>query len=69
MKMSDLKEGTKDPKSVAGAPFPPAVRHEDGQRDRERRSVPSSAPKKEELDRTKPSDPTDIERREEEDGA
>jgi hypothetical protein len=36
-----LGRGRKDPKSVSGAPFPPAVEHSDGP-DHLRRDVPSA---------------------------
>jgi hypothetical protein len=39
----DLAGGTKDPGTVAGAPFPPATRHSDGP-DRPRRGVPTADP-------------------------
>jgi hypothetical protein len=32
----------KDPKTVAGAPFPPAVEHTDGPPERPRRDVPTA---------------------------
>jgi hypothetical protein len=36
-----LGRGRKDPKSVSGAPFPPAVEHSDGP-DHPRRDVPTA---------------------------
>ena len=42
--MTELNAGQKDSKRVAGAPFPPATKHDDTQ-ERPRRVVPSSTPR------------------------
>lgn len=39
--MAQLGNGSKDPKTVSGAPFPPAVEHSDGP-ERPRRDVPTA---------------------------
>jgi len=38
-----LDEGAKEPRTVRGAPYPPATRHSDGP-ERPRRHVPSADP-------------------------
>ena len=47
--MSLLRLGKKDPKVTAGAPYPPAVEHNDGP-ERPRRDVPTATPTDEESD-------------------
>lgn len=59
----DLEEGTKEPGSVSGAPYPPATRHSDGP-ERPRRHVPTAAPSPEEDAEVAPL-PTDVQSEEE----
>lgn len=59
-----LGQGSKDPNRVAGAPFPPAREHHDGQ-DRRARQVPSAPPSD---DDEQPSEATKTEPEEDTDG-